>query len=461
MPGRILILDDAATNRIVLKVKLSSALYEVSQAASAAEAFDLMRVSRPDMIILGTDLRDMSGVQFCETMQSNAEAATVPLIMVSGQEDEVTRLAALRAGADDFLVKPLDELALLARVRSLLRAAATSQELRRRDATARELGFAEAQAEFQGPARIAILANSPEIATAWRSRLGALSGDLIEVMSREHALEVSPGGAAPDAFVIEANLGGEAGGLQLMSELRSREATRHAAVIVLHDARDLNMTVMALDLGANDLIAKGSSADELALRLRAQLKRKSEADRLRETLDDGLRLAALDPLTGLYNRRYALPHLERVAARARASGQSFAVMMLDIDRFKEVNDNWGHAAGDTVLRELARRLQQNLRSIDMLARIGGEEFMIVLPDTSLPEAQHVAERLRRVAAGQPVPLPSGKGDLSVTVSIGLAMGQPSQGRHRRTDWLIEDADRALYLAKNDGRNLVTLGRSAA
>jgi len=180
-------------------------------------------------------------------------------------------------------------------------------------------------------------------------------------------------------------------------------------------------------------------------------------------VQDGLRMAVLDPLTGLHNRRYAMPHLAAIAERAAATAAPFAVMVVDIDRFKQVNDCWGHAAGDFVLVEVARRLTANLRASDLLARIGGEEFLIALPDSTLADARVVAERLCHVIEEHPIALPDA-GAVRVTVSIGLAVsGQVPDGgvTPEPVPALLNRADRALLHAKSAGRNQVTISLSAA
>ena len=181
----------------------------------------------------------------------------------------------------------------------------------------------------------------------------------------------------------------------------------------------------------------------MALRIRRQLDRKAQADRLRATVEDGLKLAMTDPLTGLFNRRYALPHLSRIAARALAENRPFAVMVLDIDRFKLVNDQYGHAAGDTVLREVALRVKDNLRSVDLVARFGGEEFLVAMPDTDLTSARLAAERLRAVVENTPVTLPNGTGQVQVTLSIGVAIGGLPDVEKETVERLVDCADQAL------------------
>lgn len=168
-----------------------------------------------------------------------------------------------------------------------------------------------------------------------------------------------------------------------------------------------------------------------------------------------------DALTGLHNRRYAEPHLARIAAHAAAAGRRFAVMVIDIDRFKAVNDTLGHAAGDAVLVEVAARLKGNLRAVDLIARIGGEEFLIALPDTTLEAARGTAERLRRIVADTAVRLPGG-GSAKVTISVGLAMGGAGDSDGETgMQALVARADRALLAAKSDGRDRVTVSLSAA
>ena len=219
---------------------------------------------------------------------------------------------------------------------------------------------------------------------------------------------------------------------------------------------------MAFDLGANDLVAAHLCPEEIALRLNALVRRKREADRLRASVKDSLRLAMIDPLTGIANRRSGLAQLATIADRSVSEDRPFALMVLDLDRFKSVNDRFGHAAGDTVLIEVARRLSTCLRATDLIARIGGEEFLICLPDTTLIESRIVAERLCHEIESQPVRLNTGD-HLQVTISIGLALSHEARGYDAAplVAEIFDRADRALLAAKGAGRNQVTISRSAA
>ncbi|WP_380057682.1 diguanylate cyclase [Falsihalocynthiibacter sp. SS001] len=458
MVGRILIADDVATNRIVLKVKLASAFYDVIQASSGQKTLEIARKERPDLIILDVKMPDMDGVAICEALRNDPLTEHTPIIMIASAHDSRSKLSALRAGADDILFKPFDELILLARVRSLMRAGGSAEELRLRASTCRDLGFAEAQAGFEMPSTIALITAQKDKALRWRSLLQGKVRDRVNILSRNEALQSLSSGRVPDMFIIAGDLEMPDEGLRLLSELKSRTETRYMPVMMILREASRTQAIAALDMGASDVMYDEFDPEELAIRVRTQLKRKRQSDRLRETVQDGLRMAVIDPLTGLYNRRYAIPHLARIQGQAMKTKRSFAVMILDLDRFKSVNDGFGHAAGDEVLTEVSRRIKANLREEDLVARIGGEEFLIAMPDTPLNMARGAAERLRRAIESKPISVNGAAKGLNVTLSIGVAMGD---GNSQNVNELMGRADRALFSAKSDGRNQVTVSLTAA
>ncbi|MPL84646.1 Response regulator PleD [bioreactor metagenome] len=468
MAGRILIVDDVATNRIVLKVKLSAARYETMQAGSGAEALRLVGQYAPDLILLDVQLPDMSGLEVLRRLKADPATAGIPVLMITAFPDPRTRLEALRAGAADHLMKPLDEQLLLARLRSLLRLRETEQELTLRERTFRDLGFAEGPALFETRSRIALIGCTRDEARNWKRCLAHHLGTASAVVvAREDALGNGAVAQGYDAYVISADLGRPGDGLRLMSELRSRARSRDAVICIALPEGASDSAAMALDLGAADLLPEvmGApfAAQEAALRLDRALARKHRHERLRDHLTDGLRLAMTDPLTGLHNRRYAMSQLARLAERARSTGRPFAVMALDLDRFKAVNDTWGHAAGDAVLVEVAQRLRAQLRQVDLLARIGGEEFLVALPETGPEAAQASAERLCQAISEAPIELPGGETEpraIQITASIGLALCDPLADS-APVEALIARADRALLGSKAGGRNQVRVFRHDA
>ena len=462
MSGKILIVDDLATNRIILKVKLNAAFHETLQAATGRDALDIARRERPKLILLDMMLPDISGIEVCRRLRTMPETQHIPVVIITASGDRQNRLKALEAGADEFLTKPLNEVILLARIRSLLRARETEAELRLRSEGWGDLALAEDETIFSMPGRVGLVAAEPAIAIAWRTALSPHLKERLSVLTPAAALSDAAPGAVPDVYMVAGDLGAPGSGLRLVADLRSREQSRHAAIaLALHDANP-DTAAIALDVGASDLLPLPLDAQETALRLHLHVQRKRRADALRRAVSNGLRLAVTDPLTGLYNRRYALAHLDRIAARARETGRRFAVMVLDLDRFKTVNDTFGHGAGDAVLETVAARLRDNLRPSDLVARIGGEEFLIALPDATLGTARIAAERLCRVIGDEPVPLPDGRGTVQVTISVGLALGPdlgPDEADQTARNTLAR-ADAALFAAKTEGRNQVTISSAA-
>jgi len=462
MNGRILIVDDIATNRILYRSKLAAAFYEPILAASGAECLALAAARQPDLLLLDLHLPDIPGHEVLRRLRADPATRDIPVIVLTAATDSAVRLAALAAGADDVIGKPSAEAVLLARVRNLLRAKAGVDF-----ATGEALapGLAEPAPAFERKATVAVVAGQGERGKRLQSDLAEALGGQLLLLSRPQALAeatLAEAGtsAVPDVFILQDDGGDSTGTLRFLSELKSHRATRHSAVCVLSRSGEGDDAAMAFDLGADDVVGAEVTAAELALRTRGLIRRKQRGDQKRARIKDGLRLAMVDPLTGLYNRRYAMPQLEAIAARSADEGTPFAVMIVDLDRFKLVNDRHGHGAGDQVLVEVSRRLTANLRSGDLLARIGGEEFLVALPDAGMPLARSVAERLCRSIEERPIRLASGVG-LTVTVSIGVAVSDRVGDGPGWAEAVIEEADLALLDSKGSGRNQVTFRLSAA
>lgn len=460
MAGRILIADGAATNRIILRVKLASARHDVFAVNDGESALNAATERAPDLIIVDERLEDMAGTELCKRLKSNPITQDIPVIVVMVGQDRDARIAALNAGADEFLTLPVDEMTLLARVRSLLRTKKTRDALKERQCTVEELGFAEPQGAFAAPGRIVLVAGSAERGLNWRSELSSLLTDRIDLKTIGGALADANQDKGADVFVIDADLGQPGEGLRLLAELRSRPGSRHSAILVVHDAADKTSAVMALDLGANDLVPGNFEPTELALRIKTQLGRKRDDDKLRESVDAGLRLAMLDPLTELFNRRYVMSHAARLLDNARARGRGLVTLVADIDQFKRVNDTYGHQAGDLILIEVARRLKDSLRSADLIARTGGEEFLVVMPDIEPTVALWRAQKICNAIGDTAFTLPHLRTSINVTISIGLAAAKIDDSSEGITA-LIDRADRALYDAKSSGRNKVSVGNTRA
>ncbi len=469
MPGKILIADCSSASRILLKTKLSTVYYDVSDAATGEQVLLHARHDAPDVILLGTEMPDLDGFSLCRILKADPLTAHIPVILTSdGAASD--RVRGLEAGADDFLSRPFADIALYARVRGLMRFKHELDELTMRDATSAELGLSEIlgggldtddyldQDPDRGLGRVQIIPDTRATGLAWAGTLARRLPAAVSVSESETEALITARETPPDAFVIARSLIGGGDGLRLIAHLRAQADTRQSAIILVTGDGDLEAASQALDLGATDFIETPFDETELVARLRTQIRRKRVAEKLRLNLRDGLKLAVTDPLTGLYNRRYAASHMHKIMARARESETEFAVMLLDLDRFKRINDRYGHDAGDLVLEEFARRLQDNIRGIDLVARIGGEEFFVAMPDASSRDASRIAERVRSAVEDQPFRLPETSLTIRVTVSIGVAM---ADGTEKSPEAIMKRADKALFDSKHAGRNCVRFHLTAA
>lgn len=458
MTGRILIVDTLPTNRIVLKVKMLAAQFIVDACGSRIEAETIIARDRPDLILINLSDQAEDRHGFCRELKDDPETAAIAIISVGIADTARARFAALDAGADDVLPRPINDALLLARIRSLLRVRHARHELMMRDGTSRALGFEETRSGFEAAARIALVSNRVQSGDILAGKLN--EGLVLPVLRFEtdRILTTTSVSPVPDLFVIDGTHYGDEGRslFRLVSDLRSRAETRTSTLMVILPDNQPEIAALALDLGADDAVSSTVSGGELVLRAKALVHQKMLHDKLRNTVRDGLQAAVTDSLTGLFNRRYVEPHLARIADQARATQREFAVMMLDIDHFKSINDRFGHAAGDKVLIEIARRLKDNLRAIDLVARIGGEEFMIAMPRTSGEQAHSAADRVRRLISARPFLIGSDHMPLTVTASVGVTTGGLDRLNRDQIDGMCHQADEALYAAKSAGRDTVAM-----
>jgi len=464
MQGKILIVDQIATNRIMLKVKLLGAFYTVLQAETMKDCLRMARNHQPDMIISALNLPDGTAAQLCEALTAAPPTANIPVLAIGEAPSTELRLETLKAGAQDVACKPVDDVLLLGQVRNLIRAKHAAADWQMRDDTCRALGLAEPQVDFGHAGHSVLICDDLVCAQLWARELRSSLRSRLSVTRPADALRDVTANKLPDTFVLvlPSDAAQAAVVLRLVSSLRANQATRHAGIIALQLKPNGQIAANALDLGVDDLMTNGFEPLELALRIKKLTHRKQLAAQMRSTVRNGLQAAVFDELTGLHNRRYAMPHLTRIADQARTDGQAFAVMLADLDHFKRINDVFGHASGDAVLIEVSKRLKARLRADDLVARIGGEEFLIAMPNTDLTTARAAAQRLCNDISARPFFVPGQTDPIHVTISIGLAFGG---GKHKTvTDTaqgLLDEADKGLYTAKVQGRNQVTVSRPAA
>lgn len=451
MTARVLVVDDILSNVKLLEAKLTSEYFEVVTAYSGMEALGKIEASDPDIVLLDVMMPGMDGFEVCRRIKTNPKTAHIPVVMVTALDQPSDRVAGLDAGADDFLTKPVDDAALFARVRSLVRLKMMTDELRMRESTGQGMGLsdpADSFSETLTAGRILMIEDRPD-AASWFSNALRKDNDVACVDTFEEALVRVRGGDF-DLIIVSLSMRGF-DGLRLCSQLRSLPEGRHVPILVVVADGDRRKLNQALEMGVNDYLTRPVDSNELVARVRTQLRKKRYADRLRHNVQLSLEAAITDQLTGLHNRRYMARHLDAMIAQAQKTAKPLAFLIMDIDYFKKVNDTHGHDIGDEVLKEFSRRISANVRGCDLACRYGGEEFVVVMPDTDVPFAYAIAERLRQTVEATPVHISRDPGTLNITISIGIA---GSIGQNDSAEALLHRADQALYSAKRTGRNRV-------
>ena len=452
MTARVLVVDDVLANVKLLEARLTAEYFDVVTAMSGQEALEICKNGGVDIVLLDVMMPVMDGHEVCRRLKEDMATHYIPVIMVTALDQPSDLVKGLEAGADDFLTKPVNDVALITRVKSQVRIKTLIDELRMRASTGEEMGINdEIDLVVRQPIRDGRILVIDDRASSYER--------VVDVLSKDHSVDVESDSqqavfvaAEGDYELVIVSLGlKEFDGLRLCSQIRSLERTRHLPIMVISDPSDNTRLLRGLDMGINDYVMRPIDKNELFARVRTQIRRKRYTDKLRDSFQHNLEMAITDPLTGLHNRRYMESHLNTLVDKAKSEEKPLTLLLLDIDYFKAVNDTHGHEAGDDVLREFSVRLRSHVRGIDLACRYGGEEFVVVMPETNKALAFMVAERVRQQIAGNPFIVRSGENSLQITVSIGIA-GIESDEDTPAT--VLRRADEALYAAKRDGRNRV-------
>lgn len=454
MSARILVVDDLEANRRLLEALLTADYYEVLMATRGEEGVQLAKREKPDLILMDVMMPGgIDGYEACRRLKSMPETRHIPVVILTTLDDRDNRVRGLQSGAEEFLTKPIDDVQLMARVKSLLTLKVVTDELRAREASSRRLGLISDETRPDAVDQHRVFAGNVLVVDDNPTQIKRIQ----TALGVEHRVSLIGEDASgpPDLAVVSIHAKAF-DGFRVIARMRSGEATRHLPILAIVDPDDRKRAIRALELGAHDIIMRPIDEEEIIARARTLMRRKRYMDALRSRLDQSLELAITDQLTGLYNRRFLDTQLEPLVHRAQCGGDPVSVMTIDIDHFKRCNDTFGHDVGDAVLREFAARLASNTRPSDYACRQGGEEFIVVMPRTTGDVACMAAERLRRAIAASGFIIPGLPHALDVTISIGVAC---TEGADDTTESLLKRADEALYEAKRGGRNRV-IGKAA-
>lgn len=454
MTARVLVVDDILANVRLLEAKLTAEYFEVVTALNGVDALEAVQRTKPDIVLLDVMMPGIDGIEVCKRIKSNAQTQHIPVVMITALDQPEDRVKGLEAGADDFLTKPVNDVSLFCRVKSLVRLKMLTDELRNRALSGESVGIVARAREGHADRRgnVLVVDSSEAVIERIRASLGN-AHEIVVPDEPSAALAMATSAADPFELIIVNLEMAQVDGLRLCSQLKSLEQTRQTPILIIVDPEDHQRLLRALDMGVNDYLIRPIDKQELLARVNTQIRRYRYTEQLRSSVQASIEMAVTDALTGLYNRRYMETHLGHLVEHATNRSKPLAVMAIDVDYFKAVNDTHGHDAGDRVLQELANRIRQNVRNVDIPCRVGGEEFLIVLPMTDDGVAEKIAERIRRAVAARPFDADARGGPLTITISAGVAGLLPPDDT---MEHLLKRADEALYRAKRQGRNRVTL-----
>ena len=451
MTARILVVDDIPANVKLLEARLRAEYFEVLTANSGQGALAVCEREHVDVVLLDVMMPGMDGYETCRRIKANVKTQDLPVVMVTALDQSSDQLAGLEAGADDFLTKPVDDIALITRVKNLARLKTLNDEMNLRASTGQQLGYGDGMEGPVGPSEAQGKVLLVEDNTRSAERLvDALDGSHdVSIQANITQVPLDLGSNDYDVMIVSLALS-NADALRLCSQVRSMDRIRHTPIIMIADSGDEARLLRGLDMGVNDYIKRPVERNELLARLRTQIKRKRYSDFLRNRLEESVELAITDPLTGLHNRRYMQAHLSGLVTRSIEGGAPLSLLIADIDHFKQINDTYGHDVGDAVLAEFANRFRENTRTIDLVCRFGGEEFILVMPGVDFSTSYQIAERLLARVAEKPFRV-SSELSVPITASVGLSAIESASDT---PEILFKRADNALYAAKRAGRNRV-------
>jgi two-component system, cell cycle response regulator len=453
MTARVLVVDDILANVRLLEAKLTAEYFDVVTAMNGLDALESIQRTKPDIILLDVMMPGIDGIEVCKRIKADAATQHIPVVMVTALDQPEDRVRGLEAGADDFLTKPVNDISLFCRIKSLVRLKMLTDELRVRSASSNAMGVI-ARDDFRDSeqdGRILLVetrdTSAERISAAFEGR-----HNVMRVTDHVQAMQAVQDAVEPFELVIVSFDKAQYDGLRLCSQLKTTESARQTPILIIVDPDDQPSLLRALDMGVNDYLMRPVDRQELKARVSTQIRRFRYTERLRSSVKASIEMAITDPLTGLYNRRYLETHLNHLIEHYVNRGKALCVVSVDVDFFKAINDSHGHDVGDKVLQELSVRLKANTRSIDLCCRVGGEEFIMVLPNTATDLSSRIAERLRRAVASKSFEVGLAQ-SVPVTISVGVAS---LQGPEETLERLLKRADQALYAAKREGRNKVVI-----
>ena len=447
--SKILIVDDEPLNAKLLAAMIPSDEYDTVRVFSGEEALKIVADLRPDLILMDIMMPDLNGYELTRILKSDPESRDIPIVLVTAFGGTDCEIKGLEAGADEFLNKPVNRTELLARTKSLLSLRQYKEQIKTRTCSINSI-----TSEGKGKNLSENDINLPSILIVEDNRIDA---KLIQsyLQAEPFQIKIAQDGEEAiscaqqeriDVILLDLILPG-INGYKVCSTLKEMEGTQNIQIVAITSLSDLDSKLKSIELGVDDYLVKPVNRHILRTRVKSLIKKKALLDKLCNRYEMAVHSAITDKLTGLYNRRFFDYFLDLEIKRSSRQKTSLALLLIDIDNFKRINDTFGHLFGDNVLNKFGKLLKTKIREIDMAARYGGEEFAVVMSNTGCEEAVKIADRIRQSIQAYSFD----KENFTTTVSIGIAL-YPLDANSLNE--LIENSDYALYKSKRNGKNRV-------
>ncbi len=457
MSFRILIVDDVPLNLKLLEFRLKKEYYQVFSASNGKEAIELVSKLHPDIILMDAVMPEIDGFTATKLIKQNPEHAHIPIIIITALNDMEDRIKGLMCGADDFLTKPINHIVLLLRVKSLIRLKLMIDSLLIREQNSKQLhhllglkGILSNESVFAN-SHVALIEESSTEAKKHNEVLAnhLIKSDIYSINNNTFEDLVNNSTKQYCLIIINSAIEGEI--LMICSQIRSYNILRNIPIIIILDRLEYDFLGKAFEIGINDYLISPSNEDEFLARCLTQIKKFYYHQVLQSNYINKLSISVLDSLTKIYNRNYFEAYLPNVIENSKSSNKLLFLMILDLDNFKNINDTYGHFIGDLILQEFACRLLQNLRVTDLCARLGGEEFVVVLYDTTKEQGELIAQRILDSISSKTFEINSQNHEnISCTCSIGAGVLEYDETPNN----FLQRIDKYLYRAKKSGKNKI-------
>jgi two-component system cell cycle response regulator len=444
---KILVVDDSMTNVKLLKSMLPDDLYEVTEAYNGQQALDAVALSQPDVIFLDIMMPDIDGYEVTRRLKADPDTAHIPIVMVTALDGMEDRVQGFNLGAEDVLVKPVNRMEVISRARSMVRLSQYQKELSIREQAAgsfsTEPSEAGAISSRKRPSILLVEDNQQEV-DLFQINFGKGDYDMEVAMDGGQALKYLEEKEF-DLVLLDLLLP-DMDGLEILDKIKAAEHSNSPQTVIVTALSDLDTRLKGIEHGADEYLVKPVHPRELQARIQVLLRKKGYMDSLRAGYQSVLSSAMKDDLTGVYNKAYLNRYLELEIKRSQRHKYPVSLVMVDIDDFKNYNTRFGHLVGDLVIREVASVLKDTFRDIDLVARFGGDEFVVVLPYCSEGEIGEIVKRVCNAVSTHPFPTEDDLVSGTVSISTGTAT---CPGGASTAEDLIKKADDMLLRGKQE------------